>query len=241
MMGQRQPKKFMETQLGDQSLSDLALAFGSTACALLANTGWVTYIVGPELKIKHFLICNTPSAEQRDYEKHFSAFDPLSPARCLNQDRWVATLQQMLCLLVPEHAIYQSQFMQRHGIVDALEIFLKTDADIILGCSLLRHGEALKFSQHDLDKAQALRTLGNFALAQTFPKRQASVDMIAKRFPALTAREATMAQFVAAGLSNKQLCRELDISLPTVKTHLLSVFRKMGIRSRTELAAKVLT
>jgi DNA-binding CsgD family transcriptional regulator len=65
--------------------------------------------------------------------------------------------------------------------------------------------------------------------------------MIAKRFPALTAREATMAQFVAAGLSNKQLCRELDISLPTVKTHLLSVFRKMGIRSRTELAAKVLT
>lgn len=230
----------MDIQPGDQSLSDLALAFGSSAGALLANTGWVTYIVGPELKIKHFLVCKTPNAEQRDYEKHFSAFDPLSPARCLSRDRWVATLGQMLSPLVPEHAIYQSQFMQRHGIVDALEIFLTSDADIILGCSLLRHGEADEFSQHEIEQAQALRTLGNFALMRTFPRRQASIDMIIKRFPALTAREATMVQLVAAGLSNKQLCRELDISLPTVKTHLLSVFRKMGIRSRTELVAKVL-
>lgn len=230
----------MDIQLGDQSLSDLALAFGSTAGALLANTGWVTYIVGPELKIKHFLVCKTPSAEQRDYEKYFCTFDPLSPARCLSQDQWVTTLGKMLSPLVPEHAIYQSQFMQRHGIVDALEIFLTSDADIILGCSLLRHGEAHEFSQHDIDIAQALRTLGNFSLTRTFPRRQASIDMIIKRFPALTAREATMVQLVAAGLSNKQLCRELDISLPTVKTHLLSVFRKMGIRSRTELVAKVL-
>ena len=47
-------------------------------------------------------------------------------------------------------------------------------------------------------------------------------------------------QLVAVGLNNKQLCRELVISLPTVKTHLLNTFRKMGVASRTELAAKIL-
>lgn len=64
--------------------------------------------------------------------------------------------------------------------------------------------------------------------------------MIIERFPTLTPREAAMVQLVAAGLSNKQLCRELDISLPTVKSHLLNVFRKMEISNRTELAARVL-
>ena len=230
----------METVFSDQSLADLGQAFGSCASALLASSGWVTYVVGPELKIKHFLSSNTPCEEQKDYEKHFAAIDPLSPAHCLARECWVTTLRQMLSPLVAEHATYQTQFMQRHGIVDALEIFLKSDADIILGCSLLRHGEAPEFSRRDIEKAEALRILGNFALARTFPRHQASLEMIIERFPALTAREATMVQLVAAGLSNKQLCRELDISLPTVKTHLLSVFRKMGVASRTELAARVL-
>jgi DNA-binding CsgD family transcriptional regulator len=230
----------METELGDKSLSELGQAFGSSAGALLASTGWVTYVVGPELKIKHFLTSNTPSNEQKDYEEHFAALDPLSPARCLAEDRWVATLRQMLAPQDPEHQAYQTQFMQRHGIVDALEIFLKSDADIILGCSLLRHGEVAEFSRQDIKNAEALRTLGNFALSRAFPQRRASVEMILERFPALTAREATMVQLVAAGLSNKQLCRELDISLPTVKTHLLNVFRKMDVASRTELAARVL-
>ena len=230
----------METEPGDQSLSDLGLAFGSCAGALLASTGWVTYVVGPELKIKHFLTSNTPSDEQKDYEKHFASLDPLSPAHCLAEARWVATLRQMLSPLLPAHQAYQTQFMERHGIVDALEIFLKSDADIILGCSLLRHGEAPAFSRHDIEKAEALRTLGNFALARTFPRRQASIEVIIERFPMLTAREASMVQLVAAGLSNKQLCRELDISLPTVKTHLLNVFRKIGVSNRTELAARIL-
>ena len=233
-------KKIMEPRVSEKLLSDLSLTFGTSAGVLLASTNWVSYIVGPELRIKHFLTSNTDINEQKDYERHFAALDPLSPMRCLAEDRWVATLSQMLSPHLPEHEEYQSQFMKRHGIVDALEIFLKSDADIILGCSLLRHGEAPEFSRHDIEKAEALRKLGNFALSQTFPRRQASIEMIIERFPSLTAREATLVQLVAVGLSNKQLCRELDISLPTVKTHLLSVFRKMAVGSRTELAARVL-
>lgn len=233
-------EKIMETERGDKTLSDLGQAFGSCAGRLLASTGWVTYIVGPELKIKHFLSCNTASNEQEDYEKHFAALDPLSPAHCLADNRWVATLHQTLSPKIAEHVIYQTEFVQRHGIVDALEIFLKSDANIILGCSFLRHGNTPAFSAHDMEKAEALRDFGNFSLSRIFPRLRASLEMIIERFPALTPREATMVQLVAAGLSNKQLCRELDISLPTVKSHLLNVFRKMEISNRTELAAKVL-
>lgn len=226
--------------VSEKLLSRFAHAFGSSAGALLSSTGWVTYVVGPELRIKHFLARDTEGAEQDDYEQHFADLDPLAPMHCLAQGRWVVGLRQMFSRRSTEHAEYQSAFLDRHAIVDALEIFLKSDADLILGCSLLRHGDAPRFSRRDLAKAEALKTLGDFALSQTFPQRQASVKIIGERFPALTAREATLVQLVVAGLSNKQLCRELVISLPTVKTHLLSVFRKMNVASRTELAAKVL-
>jgi DNA-binding CsgD family transcriptional regulator len=43
---------------------------------------------------------------------------------------------------------------------------------------------------------------------------------------------------VADGLTNGEIGRRLYISKSTVGTHLHSVFRKLGVRSRAELAAE---
>jgi DNA-binding NarL/FixJ family response regulator len=50
----------------------------------------------------------------------------------------------------------------------------------------------------------------------------------------LTARETDVLKAVSLGLSNKEIARELDISLHTVKFHLESVMRKLGASSRTK-------
>ena len=47
-----------------------------------------------------------------------------------------------------------------------------------------------------------------------------------------------MAQAVAEGLSNPQIAARMFISRRTVTTHLTSIFRKLGVTSRTELAAR---
>jgi DNA-binding NarL/FixJ family response regulator len=52
----------------------------------------------------------------------------------------------------------------------------------------------------------------------------------------LTAREAEIADDVAAGHSNKVIADERGISERTVKAHLNSIFRKTGIRNRVQLA-----
>ena len=55
----------------------------------------------------------------------------------------------------------------------------------------------------------------------------------------LTPRERELVGFVAAGASNKDIARRLAISVKTVKTHLTSIFRKLGLSTRLELAVAV--
>ena len=53
---------------------------------------------------------------------------------------------------------------------------------------------------------------------------------------ALTPREAEIARFVAAGLSNKQIARRARIAEGTVKIHLHKAYQKLGIANRAGLA-----
>ena len=52
----------------------------------------------------------------------------------------------------------------------------------------------------------------------------------------LTPRETEVLRATTRGLSNKEIARELDLAEVTVKLHLSSIFRKVGVRSRTEAA-----
>lgn len=53
----------------------------------------------------------------------------------------------------------------------------------------------------------------------------------------LTGREHDVARLVVEGLSNREVARSLHLSVRTVEVHLGRVFRKLGVRSRMELAA----
>src|SRR6478735_1303421 len=53
---------------------------------------------------------------------------------------------------------------------------------------------------------------------------------------ALSEREREVLRLVAQGLPNKLIARELSISEKTVKTHLTSVFRTIGVTDRTQAA-----
>jgi DNA-binding NarL/FixJ family response regulator len=52
----------------------------------------------------------------------------------------------------------------------------------------------------------------------------------------LTDRERDVLRLVAAGKPNKLIARELGISEKTVKAHLTSIFRSIGVDDRTQAA-----
>ena len=55
----------------------------------------------------------------------------------------------------------------------------------------------------------------------------------------LSEREQQIAALVATGASNKEIARQLFISIKTVKNTLTRVFEKTGAYSRTELAIQI--
>jgi two-component system nitrate/nitrite response regulator NarL len=58
---------------------------------------------------------------------------------------------------------------------------------------------------------------------------------IAEPFSELSHREQQVVTLVCEGLSNKEIATGLGVTEGTIKIHLHSIFRRLGVRSRIEL------
>lgn len=65
------------------------------------------------------------------------------------------------------------------------------------------------------------------------------IGELSARFPQLSGREQQVAQMVAGGSSNKEIARQLAITERTVKAHIGSIFQKLDVRDRLQLALMV--
>lgn len=70
----------------------------------------------------------------------------------------------------------------------------------------------------------------------------AVAERLAERMggPALTSRELDVLKAIVAGRSNKEIATDLSISEATVKTHVNSIFSKLGVVDRTQAATTAL-
>jgi DNA-binding NarL/FixJ family response regulator len=75
--------------------------------------------------------------------------------------------------------------------------------------------------------------------AHAAPRRSAS-DYTADPLAAvLTSRELEIARLVASGCTNREAATTLSVSVKLIEQRLSSIFVKLGVRSRSQLAAQV--
>ena len=67
-----------------------------------------------------------------------------------------------------------------------------------------------------------------------------AVSRQAVRRPMLTSREKQILSMVVVGLTNAEIARRLYLAESTIKSHLSSIFGKLGVRSRKEAADLIL-
>ncbi|MBV9941799.1 MAG: response regulator transcription factor [Solirubrobacterales bacterium] len=97
-----------------------------------------------------------------------------------------------------------------------------TPAKLLEAIRIVAAGDAL------LAPSVTRRLLERFAAS--LPQRDVSTEALA----GLTARETEVLRLLAGGLSNAEIAAELVVSEATVKTHISSLLRKLGLRDRVQ-------
>jgi DNA-binding CsgD family transcriptional regulator len=138
------------------------------------------------------------------------------------------------------------------GYRDAIDRLTPTALRLDLARSHLVYGEWLRRVRRNVDAREQLRIahglFSDFGM-EGFAER-ARVELRATGEHArrrsvetsnqLTPQEAQIAQLVADGATNNEIAAQLFITPRTVEYHLHKVFRKVGVKSRTQLARHVL-
>ncbi|MDZ7705293.1 MAG: response regulator transcription factor [Trueperaceae bacterium] len=89
---------------------------------------------------------------------------------------------------------------------------------------------------HELIDAILAASRGEVQLHPEAKKRLVREARTPEMLEPLTARETETLRLVAKGLSNKEIAKAFDVSEVTVKSHVSSVFAKLGVSSRTQAA-----
>lgn len=107
-----------------------------------------------------------------------------------------------------------------------------SEADILAALSAGAIGYLLKDAPEDTLHDAVLRTASRQRtlapeVAATLAERMSNPE------EALSEREIEILQALASGATNRELAAQMFISVATVKTHLIHIFRKLGVDTRT--------
>lgn len=185
------------------------------------------YCVDRHLQARDFQLHGMSSEMHRDYLDNYRQFDPLQPRNCLSSGLAVVPLGFAMARQPSRDSRRYRDFLQRYGVIDVVEILAHRAGQPQAAISLLRTAEQGAFTTDQLARLNALQSLLQLAVANMQPCEDP--------LSGLTPKERQIALLLRQGASNKQLARELDVGLSTIKTHLINLFRKTGVNSRTEL------
>ncbi|WP_339529960.1 helix-turn-helix transcriptional regulator [Pseudomonas mucidolens] len=189
------------------------------------------YCVDQQLQARDFRLHCMSGEMHRDYLDNYRQFDPLRPRNCLSSGLAVVPLGFAMARQPTRDSRRYQDFLQRYGVVDVVEILAHHAGRPQAAISLLRTAEQGAFTSDQMAQLSALQSLLQMAVANMQPYEDT--------LSGLTPKERQIALLLRQGASNKQLALELEVGLPTIKTHLINVFRKAGVTSRTELVGRL--
>lgn len=172
------------------------------------------------------------------YRDHFHRIDPCRPSRFARSGTVLVASDRLMPLERLTRTEYYRGFMQPMRALHKVELFFRDPAGAMYaGLRVTRTPEQGRFSDAELQLLSELQPVLAAALSASIGR---DLPGLAGAMGLLSDREREVARLVLRGLSNKEICRALGTRLPTVKTQLRSIFRKLAIPGRGALAAMAL-
>ncbi|HEX6403827.1 MAG TPA: LuxR C-terminal-related transcriptional regulator [Pseudonocardiaceae bacterium] len=175
-----------------------------------------------------------------------SALERLAEGTSASGTAWAGAIEDRSRALLSEGAVAETRYR------DALDRLAPTALRLDLARTHLVYGEWLRRERRHVDAREQLRLahglFTEFGM-EGFAERarvelRATGEHARKRATDtsndLTPQERQISQLVAQGRTNLEIAAQLFISPSTVEYHLHKIFRKLGVKSRTQLARHVL-
>jgi DNA-binding CsgD family transcriptional regulator len=175
-----------------------------------------------------------------DYVANYWALDPMHPSNFEETDTVVVTNS----MLMTDHSWQKTEifkkFFQPHGYFHNADVFFRQKERIIAVLTLIRKGPADRFTDHEVELLKRVQPFIQYTLGKVYlPKRVHNRQSMSDKF-GLTVRELDVVELALTGASNKVLVNKLNISLPTLRTHLQNIYSKVGVHSNSELISNLL-
>lgn len=123
--------------------------------------------------------------------------------------------------------------------LEAPLILISGHADVSMAVQALKNG-AFDFFEKPYDGERLANSVSDAVQkARRQSTEQSERDDIAERLKALSPRQREVLEFVAAGMSNKQIAAKLSISPRTVETYRAWVMERIGAQNVADLVRKV--
>jgi DNA-binding CsgD family transcriptional regulator len=152
--------------------------------------------------------------------------DPTHPVLCGDAPGTVAVSDFLGERAVRRSDVYAA-IWRPLGLADSLRLYLPPSRET---------ARFFFFDRAERGFPEARRRLLELLRPALIRARSGWLRPAAGRVAQLTERESEVLSWVALGLTNDQIARRLWLSPHTVRTHLDHIFRKLGVRSRTEAA-----
>jgi len=98
---------------------------------------------------------------------------------------------------------------------------------------------ALAFAGRKKEALKLFETFGSHSIVQRLRDELTPKNRQGRAAHILTSRERDVATLVADGLTNREISNRLSVSEKTVETHLASIFAKLGVRNRSDVASQL--
>ena len=114
-------------------------------------------------------------------------------------------------------------------------ILITGHGDIDMAVSAIRAG-AFDFIEKPFDEARLLASIRNAVeKSRQSASDAAEIERLQSRFDSLSGRQRQVMELTVAGLSNKEIAQQLEISTKTVENHRAWVMERIGARNLADL------
>jgi DNA-binding CsgD family transcriptional regulator len=178
-----------------------------------------------------FLRSTIPEECARDYVLHYHSVDPMAPSITVRP-------REVVCLsdFVTDRQLGRLEFsdlLGRHGIGRIVGLTIPTPGAGHLLLSMHREADRHQFTAKE---RLTIELLGGALerLIVTSERRQDPLSPFD-----LTARQRRVLELAAHGFGNREIAFTMGVKESTIHTHLKRLFRRLGVSSRTQLAALI--